>query len=200
VVGSVVSEAQSTFIKDRQILDWILVANEVVDDARRTKKKSVLLKVDFEKAYDSADWGFLDDVMRLMGFPELWRKWITERVGTAMTYVLVNGSPTGEFPMERGLRQGDPLSPFLFLLAAEGLNVMMRALVESSIFTGYSASNRSTVAISHLQFADDTLLMGVKSWTNIRALRGVLVLFDEVSRLKVNFHKSILVEIWLKHG
>jgi mannosylglycoprotein endo-beta-mannosidase len=117
-----------------------------------------------------------------------------------MTYVLVNGSPTGEFSMERGLRQGDPLSPFLFLLAAEGLNVMMRALVESSIFTGYSASNRSTVAISHLQFADDTLLMGVKSWANIRALRGVLVLFDEVSRLKVNFHKSILVEIWLKHG
>jgi hypothetical protein len=69
-VGSVVSEAQSTFIKDRQILDWILVANEVVDDARRTKKKSVLLKVDFEKAYDSADWGFLYDVMCLMGFPE----------------------------------------------------------------------------------------------------------------------------------
>ncbi|MCH79613.1 cysteine-rich receptor-like protein kinase, partial [Trifolium medium] len=202
VIGSVIGEAQSAFVKDRQILDGILIANEVVDEAKKYKKELLLFKVDFEKAYDSVEWDYLDTVMRKMSFPTLWRKWIKECVGTATASVLVNGCPTDEFPMERGLRQGDPLSPFLFLLAAEGLNVMMKAMVHSNLFTGYSVGAAAPRVVSHLQFADDTLLMGVKSWANVRALRAVLVLFEAVSGLKVNFHKSMLVgvniaESWL---
>ncbi|CAJ2672661.1 unnamed protein product [Trifolium pratense] len=136
VMGSVISEAQTAFVKNRQILDGILIANEIVDEARKSKKDLMLFKVDFEKAYDSVDWGYLDDVMGRMSFPTLWRKWIRECVGTATTFVLVNGSPTDEFPLRRGLRQGDPLSPFLFLLAAEGLNVLMEAMVARNLFTG----------------------------------------------------------------
>jgi hypothetical protein len=74
VIGSVISETQTAFVKDRQILDGILIANEVVDEARRSKKELLLFKVDFEKAYDSVDWGYLDAVMGKMGFPSLWRK------------------------------------------------------------------------------------------------------------------------------
>ena len=69
----------------------------------------LLFKVDFEKAYNSIDWGYLDEVMCKMDFLFLWRKWIKECIGTATTSVLVNGSPTDEFPLERGLRQCDPL-------------------------------------------------------------------------------------------
>jgi len=134
VVGQVISETQTAFVKDRQILDGVLVANEVVDEARKLKKELLLFKVDFEKAYDSVDWEYLDAVMAKMSFPVLWWKWIKECVSTATASVLVNGSLTKEFPLERGLRQGDPLSPFLFLLAAEGLNVMMSEMVTANIF------------------------------------------------------------------
>ncbi|GAU36546.1 hypothetical protein TSUD_277520 [Trifolium subterraneum] len=176
-------------------MDGILIANEVVDEARKTMKELLLFKVDFEKAYDSVDWDYLNVVMGKMSFPALWRKLIKECVRTATASVLVNGSPTGEFPLERGLRQGDPLSPFLFLIAAEGLNVLMRALVENNLFTRYSVGVQDPISVSHLQFADDTLLMGVKSWANVRALRVGLVLFKLMSGLKVNFNKSLLVGV-----
>jgi hypothetical protein len=195
VMMSLISETQTAFVKDRQILDGILIANEVVDEARKTMKELMLFKVDFEKAYDSVDWGYLDAVMRKMGFPVLWRKWIKECVSTATASVLVNGSPTEEFPLKRGLRQGDPLSPFLFLLAAEGLNVLMTSMVENNLFTGYGVGHANATVISHLQFVDDTLLLGAKSCANIRALRAVVSLFAVMSGLKVNFHKSLLVGI-----
>ncbi|KAK2418273.1 hypothetical protein QL285_040487 [Trifolium repens] len=205
VIGSVISETQTTFVKDRQILDGVLIANEVVDEARRLKKELLLFKVDFEKAYDLVDWGYLDEVMGKMGFPSLLQKWMRECICTATASVLVNGSPTDEFPLERGLRQGDPLSPFLFLLAAEGLNVLMQAMVEGNKFVGYQVGGQEVVSVSHLQFADDTLLMGIKSWANVRTLRAVLLLFELMSCLKVNFNKSMLVGVnisdsWLREA
>ncbi|XP_039688673.1 uncharacterized protein [Medicago truncatula] len=108
---------------------------------------------------------------------------------------MVNGSPTDEFPFRRGLRQGDPLSPFLFLLAAEGLNVLMKSLVQAQLFIGYSFGVVNPVVVSHLQFAEDTLLLGTKNWANVRALRAALVIFEAMSGLKVNFHKSSLVGV-----
>lgn len=85
--------------------------------------------------------------------------------------------------------------PFLlfFLLAAEGLNVMMKSMVESNIFTGYNIGMYAPTIISHLQFVDDMLLFRVKRWATFRALRVVFVLFEVMSGLKVNFLKSMLV-------
>jgi hypothetical protein len=127
VIGTMVSKSQSAFVKGEHILDGILIANEAVDEATRLKKELLLFKIDFEKAYDSVDLNYMDSVMEHINFPTIWRKWVFECVGTAKAFVLVNGSSTDVFPLERGLRQGDPLSPFLFLIAAEGLNVLMNA-------------------------------------------------------------------------
>ncbi|GAU10511.1 hypothetical protein TSUD_420810, partial [Trifolium subterraneum] len=175
VVGSIVSQSQSAFIKGRQILDGILIANEIVDEAKRENKELIMFKVDFEKAYDSVDWDYLNDVMTNMNFPTKWRGWIMECITSASASVLVNGSPTDEFRFERGLRQGDPLSPFLFLLAAEGFHLIMDSMVSMRLFTPYSIGSHNPVNISHLQFADDTLLIGTKSWSNIRALKAGLI-------------------------
>jgi len=195
VIGSVVSDAQSAFVKGKQILDGILVANEAMDGARRLHKEMLLFKVDFEKAYDSVDLKYLDTVMLQMNFPTLWRKWIYECVGTATASVLVNGCPTDEFPMERGLRQGDPLCPFLFLLAAVGFNILMQSLLEAGLFRGYMVGRDTTMCLSHLQFADDTLIIGEKCWSNVRSIRVVLLIFEHVSGLKVNFNKSLLTGV-----
>lgn len=123
------------------------------------KKDLMLFKVDFEKVYDSVDWNYLDIVMGMMSFPSSWRKWMKECIGTTTTSVLINGSPTDEFQLQRGLRQVDPLSPFLFLLAVEGLHVLMTYVVES----GYSVGRHNPSVIFHLQFVNETLLLGVKN-------------------------------------
>jgi hypothetical protein len=113
-----------------------------------------------------------------------------EYVGTAIATVLMNGIPIDEFHLARGLRQGVPLSPFLFLLVAKGFHMMMETMVINNIFTGYKVGQEQPLSISHLQFADDTLILGEISWANVRAMHVVLYLFVALSRLKVNFHKS----------
>ena len=120
---------------------------------------------------------------------------MSECVGTATASVLVNGSPTDEFNIERDLREGDPLSPFLFLLAVEGFNVLMLSLLEAELFQGYKVGRGDELCLSHLQFADDTLLIGEKSWQNVQSMRAVLLIFEQLSGLRVNFHKSLLTGI-----
>nr|GEU97720.1 cysteine-rich receptor-like protein kinase [Tanacetum cinerariifolium] len=113
VVGSVVSEVQTTFIKGRQIVDGPLMVNEIIAWAKNKKIRLFLLRVDFEKAFDSLDWNFLDNIMMQMNFSQKWRMWIKGCHNSAYASVLINGSPTKEFKIYKGLRQGDPLSFFI---------------------------------------------------------------------------------------
>jgi hypothetical protein len=91
--------------------------------------------------------------------------------------------------------QSDPLSPSLFLIVAESLDVMVNALVSADLFSSYKVGRYDTVNISHLQIADDTLLVCTKSWTNIRSLKAPLLLFEVTSGLKDYFHKSMFVGV-----
>jgi len=129
VMPQLIDERQSTFVKGRQLLHGVLVANEVVEEARRSKRSCMVFKVDFEKAYDSVSWKFLFYMMRRMGFHERWIRWIRGCLTLATMSILVNGSPTTEFKPQIGLRQGDPLAPLLFDLVAEGLTSLMREAV-----------------------------------------------------------------------
>ena len=130
MMPQVISEAQSTFLGGRNILDGILIANEIVDGWRKFNRKGLVLKLDFEKAYDSVNWEFLFSMLSNFGFGNRWVKWLKTCVTSTKVSVLVNGSPTEEFCPQRGLRQGDPLSPFLFNIVAEGLNILFERAKE----------------------------------------------------------------------
>ncbi|XP_058725633.1 uncharacterized protein LOC131596916 [Vicia villosa] len=129
-----------------------------------------------------------------MGFGEVWwMKWMEALIFSSKILVLVNSSPTKEFMVERGLRQGDSLSPFLVVIVAEGLKFLVNKAVESGDFVGCYMKGKCFADV--LQFADDTLLVGNKSWKHLWAIKSVLRGFELVSGLGINFNKSKLVGI-----
>jgi hypothetical protein len=192
VMDSLISTNQSAFIKGRNLVDGVLIMNELVDWAKKTKKECLIFKVDFEKAYDSVEWSFLEYMLYRCGFCEKWVGWIRSCVFAGNLSVLVNGSPTGEINIQRCLKQGDPLAPFLFLIAVEGFSGVMRKAVEVNLFKGFSVGN-DPVTLSHLQYADDTLCIGEATVDNLWTLKAILRGFEMASGLKVNFWKSGLI-------
>jgi hypothetical protein len=139
------------------------------------------------------NWRFLERMMLKMGFSEGWFKWIRACIFESTMSVLVNGSPSEDFKVGRGLRQGDPLSPFLFLIAAEGLTALMNRAVELGKFKGYHVGG--DIQFQILQFADDTILLGEGTWDNLWTIKTILRSFELVSGLKINFVKSNLYGI-----
>ncbi|XP_071700548.1 uncharacterized protein [Rutidosis leptorrhynchoides] len=198
VVPSLVGKEQSAFLGGRYILDGALVANEVVEDLKRNKKHGLIFKVDFEKAFDSINWDYLLEVMKCMGFGTKWCKWISSCLKSATISILINGSPTSEFNLKRSVRQGDPLSPFLFIIAAEGLNILTKKAVERGMYKGVEVG-KDKVVISHLQYADDTIFFGEWSRRNARNLMYLLECFERASGLKVNYNKSQLFGIGISN-
>ncbi|GKB13346.1 putative RNA-directed DNA polymerase, eukaryota, reverse transcriptase zinc-binding domain protein [Tanacetum coccineum] len=189
VIGSCINPEQSAFIKGRNILDGPFILNEVMAWYRKHKKQLLVFKVDFEKAFDSLRWDFLDLVMEKIDFGLKWRSWIHGCLCNARSSVLVNGSPRAEFELFRGLRQGDPLSPFLFILAMEGLHALTCKAEELGLFTG-ATFGRYNMSISHLMYADDVIFLGEWSSTNANNLICMLRCFFLISGLKIHVHKS----------
>ncbi|GJS14768.1 RNA-directed DNA polymerase, eukaryota [Tanacetum coccineum] len=112
VISELISDVQSAFVSNRQILDGPFILNELISWCKAHKSKAMIFKVDFEKAFDSVRWDFLDIILRNFGFGIKWRGWIQGCLSSAMGSILVNGSPTAEFKFPKGLKQGD-LSPYL---------------------------------------------------------------------------------------
>nr|GEU73959.1 RNA-directed DNA polymerase, eukaryota, reverse transcriptase zinc-binding domain protein [Tanacetum cinerariifolium] len=167
--GDIVSEVQSAFIAGRQILDGPFILNEVLQWCNTKKKQALIFKVDFEKTYDSAC------------------------LKSSRGSVIINGSPTEEFRFDKGLKQEDPLSPFLFLLIMESLHLSFQHVVDARLFQGLQLGG--SVNLSHMFFADDAVFVGQWSEGNINSLMNILECFNMASGLKINMRKSKIMGV-----
>lgn len=160
ILPYIISNHQSAFISNRLITDNILVSFEAFHKINKTsnsKKGLVGIKLDMAKAYDRIEWGFLNNVLLTMGFPNNMVSTIMKCVSTVSFSILINGQPTDSFIPQRGLRQGDPLSPYLFILCAEVLSGLLTKGQTDGSFHGVIIAPNAP-PISHLFFADDSLL------------------------------------------
>nr|GEV81091.1 RNA-directed DNA polymerase, eukaryota [Tanacetum cinerariifolium] len=140
VLDDIVNEVQLAFIADRQILDGSFILNEVIQWGKVKKKQALIFKVDFEKAYDSVRWDFLDKVLRKFGFGDKWCKWIQCCLNSSRGSILVNGSPTKEFQFGKGLRQGIKLGGGL-------VNLSHMFYADDAVFVGQWCENNITTLV-----------------------------------------------------
>nr|GEW06507.1 putative RNA-directed DNA polymerase, eukaryota, reverse transcriptase zinc-binding domain protein [Tanacetum cinerariifolium] len=188
VISDPISDTQSAFVANRNILDESFILNELLHWCKRKKKQVMFFKADFAKAYDSVRWDYLPDVLKAFGFGNIWCKWIRETFSSAKALVLVNGSLTIEFPFHCGLKQGDPLSPYLFILIMESLNMSFIRAIDEGFFKGVHL--HGSTSISYLFYADDVMVIGEWSDDNLKGIINILQCFFLASGLKINIQKS----------
>eukprot|EP00268_Persea_americana_P028829 TRINITY_DN27957_c0_g1_i1.p1 TRINITY_DN27957_c0_g1~~TRINITY_DN27957_c0_g1_i1.p1 ORF type:complete len:198 (+),score=28.97 TRINITY_DN27957_c0_g1_i1:182-775(+) len=136
-------------------------------------------------------------MLACMRFGLKWRGWIHSCVSSAQFFVLVNASPKGFFNSSRGLRQGDPLSPILFVIVAKALNALMNRANQARLISGFSIEN-ADYEVTHLQFADDTIIFCDASLEQVERLKFILRWFEMLSGLKINYGKCELIGIRLE--
>ena len=173
VLPYIISESQSTFQSDKAIFDNILVAFEKLHHMKRKrtgKMGHMALKLDMSKAYDWLEWVFLQRIMEKMGFDSKWIGWIMECIKFVSYSILVNGEPKGHIVPTQGIRQGDPFSPYLFLICSEGLNGLIDHAVDNKHIEGVSLC-RNGPKISHLFFVDDSVCSAKLGWGRWKKFR-----------------------------
>ena len=197
VLDSLISKSQNAFVGGGQILDSVLIAHECLDSRLKSLVPGVVCKLDIEKADDHMNCDALFYLLDRMSFGVRWRGWIKACIITVRFSIIVNGSPIGFFGSSRGLRQGDLLSPLLFLLIMEVLSRMLKKTEDCDMLCGFlvGPSNSIGVRISHLLFANDTILFCDASRDQLLSIRLALTCFQAFIGLKVNAGKSEIVPV-----
>ena len=191
---SIISDTQNAFVHGRLITDNVLVAFETmhhISQKKGGKVDEMAIKLDMSKAYDRVEWACLEKIMEKLGFDVKWQKLIIRCVTTVCYAIKINGCPRGCIIPSRGIHQGDPLSPYLFLLCVKGLSTLIKALVCNGSMEGIAIC-RGGPKLSHIYFADDNLIFCKASLAKCDSLQKVLEAYEQVSRQQQNRTKTSL--------
>lgn len=189
MLPSIIDKSQSAFVRGRTISDNILLAQELFRNYHRASgSPRCALKIDLRKAFDTVRWEFLFDIMSKYQFPPPFIAWVKACITTAMFSVKINGSLAGYFASSRGLRQGDPLSPYLFVLVMEMLSLKLNMGAMETNFKCYWRTK--DCKMTHLLFADDILIFCHASVPTVSIIHSCIHSFSLFSGLIPNVHKS----------
>lgn len=191
VVCSLVDSSQSPFIKGRCIIDNIVTAEELMFSLHKRQLLGHILKVDFSKAFDLVDWDFLFNLLEARGFGRRWVGWIKSLLCFSKTTIIINGSQSDYVRYRRGLKQGDPLSPLLFVLVKNVLGSMFKHTLNSGVLVGVPLGDQEWMC--NLHYANDLLILTTGGLEDLRIIKLLLYLFKGLCRLETNFSKMFLL-------
>lgn len=191
LMNIIIGPEQSSFVPKRQITDNIAIFQETLHSMRKKKgnKGFMLLKIDLEKAYDRLSWSFIQETIQLIGLEERWVNIIMTCITTPRLAVLWNGAQLDWIKPERGIRQGDPMSPYMFVLCIERLSHLIKEEAKRGNWKGIKLS-RYGPELTHLLFADDMVLFADATEEQMRAMKSCLDRFEAVSGQRINLQKS----------
>jgi hypothetical protein len=182
ILLDLITQNQSAFVPGRLISDNTIIAQEIFQYLNQTTKQFgyVGIKTDMAKAYDRLEWGFLRATMESMGFPQNLTNTIMLCVSTVSFSILINGKPSKSFQPERGLRQGDPLSPYLSILCADVLSTLITKARERKLIHGVKIAP-GTPEITHLFFADDSLMFCRATKDEANTMKQIITQYQQAS-------------------
>ncbi|GMI84759.1 hypothetical protein HRI_002145200 [Hibiscus trionum] len=187
-----IDEAQCAFLLGRLISDNIIAGYEVLHcfkNRRMERRGSFALKLDMSKTYDMVEWPFIEAIMRKLGFADQWISLISKCICMVNYAVVINGGISEYFVPTRGLRQGDPLSPYLFLICSEGLSALLRGAISNGSLRGARIA-RGALLISHLLFANDSIIFREATAEGAAQLKDLLDMYSRCSGHCIKFSKS----------
>ena len=170
-------------------MEGAVILHETIHELLTKKLDGIILKIDFEKAYDKVKWSFVQQTLHMKGFSEKWCRWVDHFIQGGNVNLKVNDQLGRYFQTRKGLRQGDPLSPILFNIVVDMLAILIARAKDDGQVEGvipHLIENR----LSILQYADDTILFLSHDLAKPTNLKLLLCLFEQLSGLKINFHKS----------
>ncbi|XP_056842864.1 uncharacterized protein LOC130495483 [Raphanus sativus] len=189
-----ISENQSAFVPNRAIGDNVLITHEVLHFLKTSQAEqrcAMAVKTDMSKAYDRLEWDFIAAVLARLGFHRDLIGMIIQCISSVTYSFLINGLPRGKVVLSRGIRQGDPLSPYIFIMCSEVLSGLCNRAQEEGLIQGIKVA-RGCPSISHLLFADDTMFFLSANEANCDALKSILDSYESASGQSINRDKSAI--------